>query len=632
MVDGAGLTADQFLSFLTQAAFFLVFLLTGWSALRRPRRAAINTALFFGVIAAVVLWQWLSGVLHLAPNRIASTIVGALFFTLPYLMLRLVDDFAYVPRWIKRAAEAGLALSAGALVALNSWETADPRRVAPTVVLIVYFVVLIAYSGVRFVMEAAQTTGVTQRRMQAVAVGSILLALLLFLALPQLFVPSLAPVLSIVNRLCGLASGLAFFLGFAPPPILRRAWQEPELRAFLGRAASLPRLATTDEIVAEIERGAAAALGTPHASVGLWDRERDVLRYRAPGGDILEAPSDRYVPGRAFTTQRPIYCDDAMRDDPENAEEYRRNGARAVLSAPITAGAEQLGVLTAYSPRPPIFADDDLVLLRLLADQAAVILESRRLIDDAARVRAQEEATRLRDDFLSSAAHDLKTPLTTLLAQAQLLERKAARDPEAPADLSGIRRLVGETRRLNGLVLELLDASRAEHGRILASLEPLDLAEVAHVVCGRVTTERHPCRAETAGTVEGQFDRTRIEQVLNNLLENAIKYSPEGGAIVVRVWAEGERAHLTVADKGIGILPEDQPFVFERFHRGRNVDDRQFAGMGLGLYICRAIVEAHGGVIRVSSESGAGTTFHVELPLEPPVTVRQHEPLAAASV
>jgi signal transduction histidine kinase len=287
-------------------------------------------------------------------------------------------------------------------------------------------------------------------------------------------------------------------------------------------------------------------------------------------------------------------------------------------------------VLTAYAARPPIFADDDLVLLRLLADQAAVILESRRLIDEAARVRAREEATRLRDDFLSSAAHDLKTPLTTLLAQAQLLERKAARDPAAPADLSGIRRLVGETRRLNGLVLELLDASRAEHGRILASFEPVDLAALAQEVCQRATSDRHPCHAETDGPLEGRFDRARIEQVLNNLVENAIKYSPDGGAVVIRVWSEGERAHVSVADSGIGIPPDDQPFIFERFHRGRNVDDRQFAGMGLGLYICRAIVEAHGGVIRVVSAPGTGTTFHFELPFEP-AAVAGGQPHAVAA-
>src|SRR5207248_3527151 len=103
-----------------------------------------------------------------------------------------------------------------------------------------------------------------------------------------------------------------------------------------------------------------------------------------------------------------------------------------------------LGVLTVYAARAPIFADEDLELVQLLADQAAVILESRALIDQAARVRAREEVARMKEDFLSAAAHDLKTPLTTLVAQAQMLERRAQRNPNAPADVVGIQKVVRE--------------------------------------------------------------------------------------------------------------------------------------------------------------------------------------------
>ena len=140
-----------------------------------------------------------------------------------------------------------------------------------------------------------------------------------------------------------------------------------------------------------------------------------------------------------------------------------------MLAAPITVGDRRLGVLSVYARGAPIFADEDLALVQLLADQAAVVLESRALIDEAARVRAREEVARLKEDFLSAAAHDLKTPLTTLVAQAQLLERRATRHPEAPADLTSIQRMVAETNRLRTLVLELLDAARTEQGRLVAS-------------------------------------------------------------------------------------------------------------------------------------------------------------------
>ncbi|MGH2411008.1 MAG: sensor histidine kinase, partial [Chloroflexota bacterium] len=263
----------------------------------------------------------------------------------------------------------------------------------------------------------------------------------------------------------------------------------------------------------------------------------------------------------------------------------------------------------------PIFAEDDLLLLSLLATQAAVILESRALIDEAARVKALEETTRLKDDFLSAAAHDLKTPLTTIVAQAQLLERRARRNPMEPASLEGIESLVTESQRLKRLVLELLDVARVEQGRLVNYREPLDLVEMAREVCGRQATALHQYILDAPDRLMGNYDGPRIVQLIDNLLENAAKYSPAGGVVRVRLWQDGASARLTVADSGIGIPPEDLAHLFDRFHRGSNVDDRQFAGMGLGLFICRGIVEQHGGSIWASSPgAGQGSTFHVVLP------------------
>jgi signal transduction histidine kinase len=302
-------------------------------------------------------------------------------------------------------------------------------------------------------------------------------------------------------------------------------------------------------------------------------------------------------------------------DYPTYAEYSRRVGAITVLAAPITAGERRLGVLVVYAPRAPIFAEDDLALSQLLADQAAVILESRALIDEATRVRAYEEATRLKEDFLSAAAHDLKTPLTTLVARTQLLERRAQRDPTAPADLASIQLLVHEAQRLKRLVLELLDAARAEQGRLVGACTTVDLVALAGDICQRHGSARHPCVVEASEPVVGTYDQIRIQQLLENLIENAIKYSPAGGGVRVRLWNEDQQAHLTVVDSGIGIPPEDLPYIFDRFYRAHNVDDRRFAGMGLGLFICRGIAEQHGGQIRVSSRPAQGSTFHVVLPI-----------------
>jgi signal transduction histidine kinase len=319
--------------------------------------------------------------------------------------------------------------------------------------------------------------------------------------------------------------------------------------------------------------------------------------------------------GGAFEVPRPIYRPNPLLDIPVGAAKYLPRRVGAILAAPITAGERRLGVLTLIAQRAPIFAGSDIELASLLADQAAVILESRALIDHAARVRAREEATRLKEDFLSAAAHDLKTPLTTVVAQAEFLERRATRDPNAPADLAGIRRVVRESKRLAGLVGDLLDATRLEQGRLVGEREPVDLATLAHEICSHDVADLSSCQVEASAPVVGEYDRRRVEQLFQNLVENARKYSPERKPIKIKVWQQDREARISVEDSGIGIPAADLPRIFERFSRASNVDDRRFHGMGLGLFICRGIVEEHGGRIWVESEVGKGSTFHVALPI-----------------
>ena len=604
------MSADELLEWATQVAFVVIFLVVAARAARHRSRTNLDIVLLFGDTTLVIVVGRITRVLGIQPGPLLNAATSSLVMALPYLLLRLVDDFSDVPRPVMRVAEVGLVCSVVSLFVL-----APPLPVWLTLLLVVYFFGLAIYAALAFVREARRTSGVTRRRMQAVAAGSAFLGLTILVAGFQAALPALAGWWTVLGRIFGLASGLGYFVGFAPPAVLRRAWQEPELRGFLARAASLPRLPDTRSIVRALEQGAAAALGAPYAAIGLWDASAGVLRFDLDG-ESFELRSGEMIAGRAFAEGRPLFSTNAARDDPAHAERYRAYGARAVLAAPISAGERQLGVLTVYAPRAPIFAEDDLVLVQLLADQASVILESRELIDEAARVQAREHATRLKDDFLSAAAHDLKTPLTTMVAQAQLLERRAALRPEAPADAAGIRRLVRESKRLNSLVLELLDAAQVEQGRLVGTREAVDLVELAREACERHQhLDRHPCVVEGDSSVVGEYNRNRIVQLLDNLIENAIKYSPDGGEVRVRVWREVGEAHLAVSDQGIGIPEADLPYLFERFHRGANVDDRRFAGLGLGLYICRGIVEQHGGRIWATSTPGRGSTFHVALPM-----------------
>jgi signal transduction histidine kinase len=602
------MSADQLVQYLSWTVFVLIFVSTTVRAARHPQRANIDIALFFSVPMIIIVIAIGATLGLVLAGPLPNAIITSLLLAMGYLLLRLVDDFARMPAWLSRGALALLGL-----LVISAFAFQPPRPGWLNLLMLLFLVVSLLYAAGAFFRESRRSSGVTRRRMQSAAVGSFLLVLLFIISSLNLVAPALRDTWQVLADICGLASSVCYFLGFTPPPPLRRAWQEPELRAFLGRAASLPRLPDTQAIICALERGAAASLGAS-ARIGLWNKAEQALLF--PQGDPTYrlSPDEPIPPARAFRDQAPVFSANIPSDHPGYAEYSRSVGATAVLAAPITAGEQRLGVLVAYAPRAPIFAEDDLALLQLLADQAAVILESRALIDEATRVRAYEEATRLKDDFLSAAAHDLKTPLTTLVARAQLIERRALRDPALPVDLGSVQMLVQEAQRLKRLVLELLDAARTEQGRLVGACTEVDLVALAREICQQHDSERHLCAVEASEPVIGIYDQARLQQLLENLVENAVKYSPAGGPVRVRIWNEAQQAHLTVTDSGIGIPPEDLPHIFDRFYRAHNVDDRHFAGMGLGLFICRGIAEQHGGQIRASSQPGQGSIFHVVLP------------------
>lgn len=602
------MSAETLIQYLSWAIYLITFIVTAVRAIHQPLRAKVDTALLFSAPALLILLSLASQANLLEKSALYTDITVLLLLLIPYLLLRVVYDFYNVPAWFMRLSEVVLAV-----LVIGTFFFGSALPIWFLSLLIVYLALLPVYSVVAFVQAARSGKGVTRRRMVAAALGSLFFLSIFILAGTSLWFPSLAGISATASNLCGLASAVCYYLGFAPPSFLRRAWQEPELRAFLGRAATLPRLPDTLSIAQEIEKWTAQSVGAPNARIGLWNPAREQLDF---SGDASLVPSKSMVAGRAFLEQRALFEPHVHAENPTQREMLQRYGANAIMAAPITAGARPLGVLVAYAQRAPIFAEEDLALLQLLADQAAVILESRALIDEATRVRAREEATRLKDDFLSAAAHDLKTPLTTLVGQTQLLERRALRSPTAPADLDGIRRVAKEAQRLRTLVLELLDAARAEQGRLVSEREPLNLVELAQEVCTRHSSGRYQCVVEADSPAQGEYDRTRISQLIENLVENAVKYMPDGGQVDIKIWQAGDTNYITVSDSGIGIAPEDLPYIFDRFHRGGNVDDRRFAGMGLGLYICRAIVEQHGGSITAQSKPGEGAVFTVELPVE----------------
>jgi signal transduction histidine kinase len=233
-------------------------------------------------------------------------------------------------------------------------------------------------------------------------------------------------------------------------------------------------------------------------------------------------------------------------------------------------------------------------------------------------LRALRQAVRARDEFLSIASHELKTPLTSMQIQVQSLERMARDRAELTiADekvQAKIRMVIRQVKRLAALVNALLDVTRITSGRLELVREAVSLNDLVNEVVGRLDAgpdDETQIRVTGAEPVTGWWDRMRLEAVVTNLLSNALKYG-EGKPIDVSVGQTADYAEVTVRDHGVGIPQSEQARIFERFERA--MPEHHHGGLGLGLWIARQIVDAHGGRITVESREGEGSTFVVELP------------------
>lgn len=286
-------------------------------------------------------------------------------------------------------------------------------------------------------------------------------------------------------------------------------------------------------------------------------------------------------------------------------------GSAAIL--PLTTRGQTLGALslarTATSPR---YRTEDLPFLEDLARRAALAVDNSRLLHEA------NEAVRMRDEFLAMASHDMRTPLGVILANVQLAHRRLA--GEGDSDPRGLGQFLENAERtvwkLAQLVDELMDITMLRSGQLLPlDRKSFDLADVTRQVVAehQRVSEGHAFRVEGDASLIGSWDRMRVERVLDNLIDNAVKYSPDGGEIVVSVVRDDGDAVVSVTDRGIGIPAEDLPRIFTPYQRASNA--RGLRGIGLGLAGAREVLRQLGGDVTVETLEGAGSTFVVRLPL-----------------
>ncbi len=388
----------------------------------------------------------------------------------------------------------------------------------------------------------------------------------------------------------------------------------------------VPRLA--DWCVVDIvEAGGIRRVAVAHPDPATRALAEEVQRRYPPDLDRPGGMGDVIRTGRAQVT--PEITDEmlaAAARDADHLELIRSIGLRSAAIVPLVARGQVLGTMTlAGAESGHRYSEQDLPFLHDLARRAALGVDNARLLHEAT------EAVRLRNEFLAMASHDMRTPLQAILANLQLagrrLRRSGAGAGEAGEQLAeNLAQAESTTARLTRLVGDLLDVAMLRSGHELplevSVIEITDLAErvVAEHQAG---TDQHRIRAEgTAAPVTS--DRHRLERVLDNLVENAVKYSPDGGDIVIELGTDEGGTTIAVRDQGVGIPHGEIDKIFEPYHRASNVST--MPGIGLGLAGSRSVVRQLGGDLTVESVVGSGSTFVIRLPSRPGGLTRASAP------
>lgn len=371
------------------------------------------------------------------------------------------------------------------------------------------------------------------------------------------------------------------------------------------------------------------------AAVVICRADRAAISYINESGELRllkhRGLSEEYVKGRQLTrldpalsgmmtTRLPSIIEDvdALANVSPNYPVWKKEGIASIVTLPLVSEGKVFGVIGAGSLSVRRYSKTETDAMAILATQAGAAVINARLLEQL------REANKAKDEFFSTLSHELRTPLTPILGWAHLLKPFAGLDPLLAQGVDTIER---NAKQLSELIKDLLDLTRIISNKIELERESTDLAALVKTTVAQMLPQ-----AEARGiTVElslpdepivGAVDPMRVQQIISNLLGNAVKFTPEGGraSVVLKRDAGGPgvpaSAVIEVIDTGIGIDFEFLPFIFERFTQAHEGIDRRFGGLGLGLAITRAIVELHGGKVTAQSEGpGRGSTFTVRLPI-----------------
>ena len=419
--------------------------------------------------------------------------------------------------------------------------------------------------------------------------------------------PSVAPE-ALARSLATLGHGIVQIVPLPdePPPDDPHLAPEARVRELERRLAeeqAARKAAEEFRLLVDRIKDYAVFLLDPEGHVASWNEGARSIKGYAPS-EILGRHFSVFYPSEEVAARRPqAGLELALREGRAEFEGWRlrKDGSRFWANVVITPIHDDDGVLHGFGK-----------VTRDLSERKQAEEQRERLVHDL------EDALQARDEFLQIASHELKTPLTPLQLQLEMLARALARAGcENDRLTTQLQTATRQTQRLGRLVQGLLDVSRITSGRVSLELETLDLAELVRDLVARfgVEAERQGSEITThvPDALVGRWDRMRIEQILSNLISNAIKYGG-GKPIGIDLTQLDDDVRLAVTDNGIGVDPEELSRIFGRFERA--VSARHLGGLGLGLFIARQFAEAHGGALGAHSQPGMGSTFTLTLPLE----------------
>jgi two-component system phosphate regulon sensor histidine kinase PhoR len=352
------------------------------------------------------------------------------------------------------------------------------------------------------------------------------------------------------------------------------------------------------------------------------DGSARVIAAAGAGSQDLFRPGSRVaVPGslvdQVLQSGQPVYRGDASDLRGPEDERLLELDLHALLAAPLVVGARAIGMLSLVRREPNSFDAQEIELVTLLGRFLGATVQNIRAYEaERETVSELRRLSSLRDDFVSLVSHELRNPLASLIGSALTL-RERWRELSQDQRESFLDVIAHEGSRLTALVEDVLDASRIEAGTFTYSFGDVDIADLvnAAVAAADSAQDEVSVRADVSGslpTVRG--DAKRLRQVLGNLIDNAVKYSPAGGEVRVAAHAEDGRVLVSVSDRGPGIAVADQELVFEKFGRATDGGNTK-PGTGLGLFIARSIAEEHGGAIGIDSMPDQGAVFTLSLPI-----------------